>query len=31
MAIKEIYRISMNSQNSVHNRLPMGSLFIDNL
>ena len=27
MAIKEIYRISINS----HNRLPMGSLFIDNL
>ena len=31
MAIKGISRISINSQNSVNNRLPMGSLFIDNL
>ena len=30
MTIKEIYRIVINAQNSVHNRLPI-SLFVDNL
>ena len=31
MTIKEIYRIYINAQNSVHNILPIGSLFIDDL
>ena len=31
MPIKVIYRISLNGNNRIHNRLSMGSPFIDNL